>query len=160
MNIIKEDIDELNAVIKLQIVKEDYEKDYNKQINEYRSKTTLKGFRQGKVPKGLIKKMYGKQLLSDAMNKLINTELFKYLKENQLKLVGEPLVNKEQKQIDFVNQSEFEFCYDIGLQPAFDIPLSKDVLIPFYDIAIENELLIKILKVLQKKTLRKLILMK
>lgn len=125
MNIIKEDINELNAVIKVKVGPDDYKTNLNNAIKEYQKKASMPGFRPGKVPSGLIKKMYGKGLLADELNKLLSNTLESYIKDNNLEILGHPLPKAGESPIDFDNQEDFEFLYELGLAPKFTVDLNK-----------------------------------
>ena len=141
MDITEEKVDNLNAILKIQIGKEDYESRVGDVLKDYKKKVRLDGFRPGKVPVGLIKKMYGKAVLIEEINKIVSESISKYLIDKDLKILGEPLPSdKEQKTIDWDNQTDFEFAFDLGLAPEFDMNLSKKDKIPFYEIKIDQKL--------------------
>jgi trigger factor len=142
MNISKTNIDELNAVIKLQIVKEDYESSVKNVLNDYRKKAKIDGFRPGKVPMGLIKKMYGTAILADEVNKVLSQELTKYITDNNLNIMGEPLPNEsEQKPIDWGKDEEFEFAFDIAVSPEYTLNLSKRDKMIFHKILVDEKMI-------------------
>lgn len=142
MNITKTNIDDLNAVIKLQIVKEDYETRVNNLLKDYRKKANINGFRAGKVPMGVIKKMYGTPVLAEEVNKILSEELTKYIRENELNIMGEPLPNEtDQKAIDWEKDTEFEFIFDIALSPEYTLNLSKKDKIEFYKIIVDEKMI-------------------
>jgi trigger factor len=142
MNITKTNIDDLNAVIKLQIVKEDYESRVNDILKNYRKKANINGFRAGKVPMGVIKKMYGTPVLADEINKILSEELMKYIRENELNIMGEPLPNEtDQKAINWEKDTEFEFSFDIGLSPEYTLNLSKKDKIKFHKIIVDEKMI-------------------
>ncbi|WP_421918017.1 trigger factor [Marinifilum sp.] len=142
MNITKTNIDDLNAVIKLQIVKEDYESRVNDVLKDYRKKANINGFRQGKVPMGVIEKMYGTPVLAEEVNKLLSEELTKYIRENDLKILGEPLPNEtEQKEINWGTDTDFEFAFDIALAPEYNLNLSKRDKLTFFKIAVDEKMI-------------------
>lgn len=142
MNITKTNIDDLNAVIKLQIVKEDYESRVNDVLKDYRKKANINGFRPGNVPMGVIKKMYGTPVLADEINKILSQKLMKYIRENDLNILGEPLPNEtEQKEINWEKDSEFEFAFDIALTPEYELNLSKRDKISFYKIIVDEKMI-------------------
>ncbi|UCG28947.1 MAG: trigger factor [Bacteroidales bacterium] len=141
MNITKEHVDELNASIKIKIDKEDYESRVEEVLKDYRKKARIDGFRPGKVPSGLIRKMYGRAILIEEMNKILSESLSRYIQDEKLNILGEPLPNeKEQKTIDWDNQTEFEFVFDLGLAPEFETNLSKKDKIPYYTITIDKKI--------------------
>lgn len=142
MNITKTNIDDLNAVIKLQIVKEDYETRVNNLLKDYRKKANINGFRAGKVPMGVIKKMYGTPVLAEEINKILSEELMKYIRENELNIMGEPLPNEtDQKVINWEKDTEFEFTFDIALTPEYKLNLSKKDKIEFYKIIVDEKMI-------------------
>lgn len=142
MNISRTNIDELNAVIRLSIEKNDYEATVNETLKEYRKKANMPGFRKGMVPAGLIKKMYGKAVLAEEINKILSRELNRYISEENLQILGEPLPNTtEQKAIDFDHDETFEFVFDLGLAPAIDIDFKKLGKLPLYEIIVDEEMI-------------------
>ncbi|MBN1251447.1 MAG: trigger factor [Bacteroidales bacterium] len=141
MEIIKEQIDELNAVLKIQLKEEDYTPKVDTSLTDLKKKVSLKGFRPGKVPMGLVKKMYGKSVLYDEVNKMISESLTKYMSDEKLQVIGEPIPNEKQELIDFDTQKEFEFIFDIGLRPEFEISLSKKLKIPYYEIKADGKII-------------------
>ncbi len=135
--------DDLNATITAKITPEDYEEKVEKVLKDYRKKANVPGFRPGKVPMGYIKKMYGKPVLVDEINKLISESLVNYLKEEELNILGEPLPAKEsdQQTIDWDNQKEFEFKFDVATAPEFEVKLSKREKLPYYEIKPDEKLI-------------------
>ena len=141
MNIVKEKVDELNAVLKIQVTKDDYSQKVEDVISDYRKKARVDGFRPGKVPTGIIRKMYGKGILVEEVNKLISESLTNYIRDEKLNILGEPLPNKDQKLIDFDNDAEYEFAFDIALAPELEVKLSKKDKVPYYNIKVDNKML-------------------
>ena len=142
MNITRENIDNVNAVIKVTIEKADYEKPVNDALKEYRQKASVPGFRPGKVPAGLIQKRFGKAILLDEVNKALSQNLSKYLVEEKLNILGEPLPNEEQqKTIDWDNDEAFEFAFDIALAPQVNISLDDSNKFDYYTIAVSEEMI-------------------
>ena len=109
MNITKHEIDSLNAEIKIAVAPADYEGKVNEAIKKVQRQASLPGFRPGKVPTGLIKKQYGTQILVDEMNKLLQDTIYKYIEENNLEILGNPLP-KDQTPVDFEKQKEFDIA--------------------------------------------------
>ena len=141
MNITKENKDELNAVLKIQVDPEDYDEKVKSVIRDYKKKAKMDGFRPGKVPEGLIRKMYGRAIKVDEINKLVSEKLSEYIKSEDLNILGEPLPNKEeQKEIDWDNDKQFEFAFDIAMAPEFEVKISGHDKIPYYTIKITDEL--------------------
>lgn len=135
MNITKELKDNLNAVLKIKINKDDYEPKVKKVLGDYQKKARVDGFRPGKVPAGLIQKMYGKSVMAEEVQKLLSENIMKYIHDEHIHILGEPLPSeKEQKSIDWENATEFEFAFDLGLSPEFELKLSKKDKLDSYNI--------------------------
>ena len=134
MNITKEQIDELNAVVKVAITKDDYQDKVEKILKDYKKQANIPGFRKGQVPMGLIKKQYGKAVLVDEVNKLIQDNLNKYLTEEKLDVLGNPLP-KQQDNFDW-DGDDFAFEFELGLAPDFKVPLETKKPITQYKIVV------------------------
>jgi trigger factor len=105
MNITREDINELNTVLKVRIEKPDYEEKVENVLKDYRKKANIKGFRPGMVPIGLVKKMYGKAVLIDEINKIVTENIQKYLVDEKLEILGDPIPkHDDQEKFDFDTQ--------------------------------------------------------
>ena len=142
MNIVRKDIDSNNATITISIEKADYSEKVEKTLRDYRKKANIPGFRPGMVPMGLLKKMYGKAILGEEINKILSDELYKYIHDNKVNMLGEPLPNDtEQKDIDFNTQEEFEFVFDLGLAPEFEVELNKKDKVKYYQITPGEEMI-------------------
>ena len=142
MNITRENIDNVNAVVKITIEKSDYEKTVDEKLKEYRQKANIPGFRPGRAPAGLIKKRFGKSVLLEEVNQMLSQNLTRYLMEEKLQILGEPLANEEhQKPIDWDKDENFEFAFDIALAPQIDVPLSEDDKIDFFTIQVSDEMI-------------------
>lgn len=152
MNITQEKIDPLHAVVKVKLAPEDYQAQVELAIKDYTKRVTMPGFRPGKVPVGMVKKMYGKSILADELNKILNDTVHKYIRDNNIEILGNPLpAVDEQVKIDWENQKEFEFSYDIGLAPQFDLSLGKSDKVPFYTVKIDEELVGKYIDDLSRR---------
>lgn len=133
----------MNATIKIELEKEDYAGRVEKALKDYQKKVVVNGFRQGKTPMGIVRKMYGKSLLVDEINKVLGETLNKYIAENDLQILGEPLPNEtEQKELD-LDGEKFEFLYDIALSPEVNVKLSKREKVPYYRIKVDEEMINK-----------------
>ncbi|MEN6618877.1 MAG: trigger factor [Rikenellaceae bacterium] len=140
MKVTRKNIDDLTLNITLNIEQSDYADKQKKVLNDHRRKAEIKGFRKGMAPMSLIEKMHGRSALLDAVNGLISNGLNNYITDNKLNIIGEPLPNEtEQKPIDWDNDTEFEFVFDLALAPKVDIKLSSDDKIPYYEVAISEE---------------------
>lgn len=143
MNITKNQIDNLNATIKIELGKEDYAPRVEQALKDYQKKVVVNGFRPGKTPMGLVKKMYGKAMLVEEINKALGEALNNYIKENDLQILGEPLPNEtEQKELN-LEEENFEFLYDIALSPEVNAKMSKREKVPFYVIKVDDEMIDK-----------------
>lgn len=142
MNVsLKNNEDAVSGIVKLEIVKEDYAERVDKSLRSLRQKANMPGFRRGKVPLTLIKKLYGKSVLVEEINKLVSENLTKYIRENDVHILGEPLPNTtEQKPLDFDKDENFEFCFDVALAPEVHVEVSKNDKIPFYHVMISDDM--------------------
>ncbi|MGC1390277.1 MAG: trigger factor [Bacteroidales bacterium] len=141
MNITRENIDDLNAVLKVKIGKTDYEDKVETVLKDYRKKATIKGFRPGMVPIGLIKKMYGRAVQIDEINKVVTENIQKYITDEKLEILGDPLPKAdEQEKIDFETQNDFTFSFEIGLTPSIDLKLSKKNKVNQYEIIVDEKM--------------------
>ena len=136
MNIQQNKIDDLNLELTLSIAKEDYADRKMNKLKAHRKNAEIKGFRKGMVPMSLIEKMYGQAALIDSVNDVIAESLNSYIQENKLKVVGEPLPVEDQPQADWKDGNDFEFKFEMGLNPEVKIEISKEDEIPFYTITV------------------------
>jgi trigger factor len=140
MNVSREENGELNAIIHIKLKEEDFIDAVNKQLSDYRRKANMPGFRPGKVPMGIVKKMYGNAVQAEELNKKVSEVLNNYIMEEKLDILGYPLPNMEKtKPIDFGKQKEFDFFFDIGLVPQFEVKLDETVKLPYYTITVSDE---------------------
>lgn len=142
MNIVKENIDDLNAVLKVKIAPTDYLERYNNALKKYQKKVDMPGFRPGKVPLDMVKKRFGKPILVEEINELLSQSLHNYISENKIEILGNPLP-KMDNHIDFDHQTEFEFQYDLGLAPKMNVELSSKEKYPYYSIKADDALIDK-----------------
>jgi trigger factor len=141
MNITRENVDDLNAVLKIQVEKADYEGNVEKVLKDYRKKANIKGFRPGMVPIGLIKKMYGRAVQIDEINKVVTNNIQKYLADEKIEILGDPLPRSDDhEKIDFDTQESFTFSFDLGLSPSIDIKLGKKNKVTFYEIEADEKM--------------------
>ena len=149
MNITREQIDDLNALVKVAIKKDDYEDKVNSILKDYRKQANIPGFRKGQVPMGLIKKQYGKAVLVDEVNKLIQDNLNKYLTEEKLDVLGNPLP-KQQDGFDW-DKEDFDFEFELGLAPDFEVPLKTKKSIKRYKIVADKKMIDEQVERIQKQ---------
>lgn len=119
----RKDIDKLNAVLTVTIDKSEYEPKFKSELKKYRKQANMRGFRKGRTPTSVLKKMYGQSVLADVINKLLQEALNKYLEEQDLNALGQPLPSEEQKpqDIDVKNMGDYEFKFDLGITPEFEV---------------------------------------
>lgn len=126
MNVTKETTGDLTAVLKIEVSSEDYKEAVEKELKNYRKKANMPGFRPGQVPMGLIKKMYEKPVRAEQVQNVMTEAMYKYIGDNKIELLGTPMANNDKTpQIDWDNQFDYTFYFDIALQPSFDIDLSS-----------------------------------
>ena len=141
MNITRENIDDLNAVLKVKIEKTDYQEKVEKVLRDYRKKANIKGFRPGMVPIGMIRKMYGFAVKVDEINKAVSENIHKFITDEKIEILGDPLPKSdEQEKFDFEKQDEFNFSFDLGLAPVVEINLGKKNMVNLYDITIDEKM--------------------
>ena len=150
MRIEQNKIDDLNLELSLTIAAEDYSDSKKKRLTEYRKKAEIKGFRKGMVPMSLVEKMYGQTALVDAVNDVISEGLNNFIKENNLRVLGEPLPSEEHIQNEWNDGSEFNFKFDLALNPEVSFELSNADEVPYYTITVteaaKNEMKNNLLK--------------
>ncbi|MBX2829444.1 MAG: trigger factor [Flavobacteriaceae bacterium] len=148
MNITKKDIDSLNAVITVEISKEDYSEKVDTVLNNYRKNASIPGFRKGHIPMGMVRKQYGKAVLVEEVNKLLQENLHKYLTEEKLDVLGNPLP-KNEADIDW-DSGEFAFEFELGLAPEFDVDVKKKA-VTHYKVVADNEMIENQVKSIRKQ---------
>ncbi len=134
MNITKKQIDDLNLELTLEIAPEDYAEEVRKKLAERRRNAEFKGFRKGMVPASLIKRVYGEQALADSVNDVIGTSLDKYINENNLHLLGEPLGSENQPEIEWADGNSFTFVFDAALSPEVTVAVEASDTVNKYSI--------------------------
>lgn len=136
-----ENTDALNAILTVEIEKSDYLPEVNNQLKDYRKKAQIKGFRPGKVPMGMIKSRYGNSLLVDKVNELVGESINKYINDNKLRTIGQPLpVEGKEVQLNINKPDDYTFEFEIGLTADFEVEgISLDNKLPYYDIDVDDE---------------------
>ena len=141
MKISFENVDKVSALLTLNIEKADYEDKVKTALKDFSKKASLPGFRPGKVPASLIQKRFGTEVKAEEINKLLSEEINKYIRENKINMLAEPLPNEEKTpKVDFEAQDDFTFAFDIALAPDFDAKLSKKDKLTYYDIKVDDAL--------------------
>lgn len=141
MNVSFEKVDKVNALLTIQIEKADYEKKVSAALKDFRKKASLPGFRPGMVPTSLLKKRFGTEILAEQVNKILGEEVYKYIREQKINILGEPLPNEDkQEPVDFVNKEDFTFVFDVALAPEFDAKISEKDTLDYYQIEVTDEM--------------------
>lgn len=140
MNITKEKVDDLNAVIKVQLKQADYQEKVDAVLKNHRKNANIPGFRKGHVPMGMIKKQVGTNVLVDEINKILSESLHKFITDENLNLLGNPLPKlDEQEKVNWETQTDFEFNYDVGIAPEFDVDLLTKLKLDYYKIKVAEK---------------------
>ncbi|WP_107039262.1 trigger factor [Brumimicrobium mesophilum] len=152
MNITKENVDELNALLKVTVEKSDYQTKVDKVLTDYKKKATTPGFRKGMVPMGIIKKQYGRTVLGDELNKIVSEGLYKYVAEQEFEILGNPLPKNDiEVKGDFDNPDSFEFTYEIGISPNVDVKISGKNKYEYTKVKVDKKLIDKQLEDLTRR---------
>ncbi len=141
MNVSLQNIDKVSALLTVKLEKADYQEKVDKALKSLRQKVQMPGFRKGMVPASLVKKMYGKSVLGEEVNKLLSETVYKYIQDNKVNILGEPLPNEDkQPEIDFDTMEEFEFLFDIALAPEFNVEVSAADKVDYYTINVTDDM--------------------
>ena len=138
MNISLQKVGNVQAEITVSLVKADYEENVKKTLKNFCQKAQMPGFRPGKVPMGMVKKMYGAQAKADEVNKLLGESLMNYIRENNVNMLGEPMASEKQVAQDIETQEDFEFIFDVALAPEFTVECSAADKVTYYDIQVSE----------------------
>ncbi len=135
---------DLTAVLTLTVEPADYQEAVQKELKQIRQKANIPGFRPGMVPAGMVKKMYGKGVMAEVINKTLSDALYKYIADQKLNVLGDPLPNEElTPKVDFDNQDTFTFAFDIAVAPEFDASLNGHNKLTHYTIEVSDEMVNK-----------------
>lgn len=140
MNITLENIDKVNAVITAVVEPSDYTEKYNKALKDAKKKVNMPGFRPGMVPMGLVKKQFGISILADEVNKILQEALFGYIRDNKVNMLGEPLPTDDNNNVELKEGESFTFKFDLAIAPEFEVSLSKDDKINYYNVEVSDEM--------------------
>jgi trigger factor len=141
MNITRENTGDLTATVRVSINQQDYEEKVNKVLKDYQHKANVPGFRPGKVPVGMIRKMYGRAVVADEVNKILSDSITQYIETEKLDILGNPIANPEKNiPFDFETQKDYDFYFDIGLAPKFEFSLENISSTERYKILIDDEM--------------------
>ncbi|MFC2106920.1 trigger factor [Bacteroidota bacterium] len=152
MNITQEQTGDLTATIKIELEPADYAEKVKTVLKDYQKKANLPGFRPGKVPFGMVKKMYGKPVMAEEINKLISESLNNYIVEDKINILGNPLPNLEKTQtVDFDQEINMDFYFDIGIIPEINVIIDENIKLDFYDIQADDKTVEKFIIDIQKR---------
>ena len=141
MNVSLQNIDKVSAELTVKLEKADYQEKVDKELKSLRQKAQIPGFRKGMVPTSLIKKMYGKSVIAEVVNKALQEAVYNYIKDNKVNMLGEPLPNEEKQQnIDFDTMEEFDFLFDIALAPEFKAEVAATDKVDYYTVDVTDEM--------------------
>ncbi|MFY0628104.1 MAG: trigger factor [Reichenbachiella sp.] len=142
MNIQLDQISKNEALVKINLQAADYQPKVDEKIREYSKKANIKGFRPGKVPQGVIQKMYGKSILVEEINHMVSHQVMDYIKENEIQILGEPLPNLDKvSELEWENKTEFDFEYSIGIATDFSLAVDKKFKVDTYAIKVDKKLI-------------------
>jgi trigger factor len=141
MKVSHESTGELTATVKIEVSPSDYNEQVNKVLKDYQRKANVPGFRPGKVPFGMIKKMYGSGVFAEELNKLLSDSLNNYITDNNIDILGQPLANDERTpQFDGDENKELEFYFDLGLMPEFSVDLTENTAVDYLKVIIDDKM--------------------
>ncbi|GAE14440.1 trigger factor [Bacteroides pyogenes] len=153
MNVSLQNIDKVSAELTVKLEKADYQAQVDKSLKSLRQKAQMPGFRKGMVPMSLVKKMYGKSVIAEEVNKVLQEAIYGYIRENKINILGEPLPNEEKQQaIDFDAMDAFEFVFDIALAPEFKAEVNAKDKVDYYTIEASEEMIENQVKMYTQRT--------
>lgn len=138
MKVSFENQDKVNGLMTIIVEESDYKEKVEKSLKDYRKQANIPGFRKGMAPMGLIKKQYGEYLKLDTINKVVGEELYKYIKDNKIKMLGEPLPSAKQEAQDLEKEPPYTFYFDIAVAPELKVELTSKDKLPYYDIKVDD----------------------
>ena len=150
MNISLQNVDKVSALLTVNIEKADYQEKVEKVLKTYRQKANIPGFRKGMVPMSLIKKQFGKAVLAEEVDKLMQEKVGEYIRENNVNMLGTPL--PKENNVNFEADENFEFSFDIALAPEFNVELSNNDTVDYYDINVTDEMVDQQVKMYTQRT--------
>ncbi|MBR4650642.1 MAG: trigger factor [Prevotella sp.] len=141
MNINFEKNQKASGVMTITVEEMDYQDNVRKQLNDYRKKANIPGFRPGQAPMGMIKRQIGAQVKVDAINRLVGEKLYEYVKENKINMLGEPMPHLGEEPVDLDKEAPYTLKFDIAVAPEIDIKLSKKNKIAYYNISVDDKMI-------------------
>ena len=141
MKISFENPDKINGLLTLVVEEEDYKNDVEKTLKDYRKKANVPGFRPGQAPMGMIKRQFGASVKMEAINKLVGQQIYKYVQDNNIQMLGKPLPSEKQEPVDIEKDSPYTFMFDIAVAPEFKVALSGRDKVDYYNITVDDKIL-------------------
>ena len=152
MKVSFENQDKVNGLMTIIVEESDYKEKVEKSLKDYRKQANIPGFRKGMAPMGLIKKQYGEYLKLDAINKVVGEELYKYIKDNKINMLGEPLPSAKQEAQDLEKEPPYTFYFDIAVAPELKVELTSKDKLPYYDIKVDDATIDKQVDIFASRT--------
>lgn len=140
MKISFENPDKVNGLLTLTVEEADYKENVEKTLKNYRKKANVPGFRPGMVPMGMIKRQFGTTAKVDEINKLLGEQIYKYVKDNNIQMLGEPLPSDKQVPVDMEKEAPYTFMFDIAVAPEFSVELTGNDTIDYYTITVDDKI--------------------
>lgn len=141
MKVTFENPDKVNGLMTLTVEEADYTEKVEKQLKDYRKRANIPGFRPGQVPMGMVRRQYGNAVKVDVINNLLGEEIYKYVRENKVQMLGEPMPSEQQVQVDLEKPAPYTFVFDIAVAPEFKIEITKKDTVDFYNIAVDDNII-------------------
>ena len=141
MNILFENPDKVNGLLTITVEETDFKDTVEKTLKDYRKKANIPGFRPGMVPMGLVKRQFGTSVKMDAVNKFVGEQIYKYIKDNNIQMLGEPLPSDKQEPVDIEKDAPYTFVFDVAVAPEFKIELNGKNKIAYYNITVDDKLI-------------------
>ena len=139
MKISFENSDKVNGLLTLTVEEADYKENVEKTLKDYRKKANIPGFRQGMAPMGMIKRQFGTSVKVDEINKVLGEQMYKYIQDNNIQMLGEPLPSDKQTPVDVEGDGPYTFMFDIAVAPEFNVELTGKDKIDYYTIAVDDK---------------------
>ena len=141
MNITFENPDKVNGLMTITVEENDYKENVEKALKDYRKKANVPGFRPGQVPMGMIKRMYGNAVKMDAINRVVGQEMYKYVQENKIQMLGEPLPHEGNEAVDIEKEAPYTFQFDLAVAPEINVKLSGHDKVDYLTIEVDDKLI-------------------
>ena len=143
MKITFENPEKVNGLMTLTVEEADYKQEVEKTLKDYRKRANIPGFRPGQAPMGLIKRQIGTQVKADAINKVVGENLQKYIVDNKIKMLGQPLGAADHEPVDLDKEAPYVFKFDIAIAPEFKVELSDKDKVVYYDIKVDDKVIMR-----------------